>query len=165
MAVENLYHIIPTPSHLVTDISGLTSGSSCDFSASWKYKWFSVVSWHLGNYIVRLWILPNLYLQVVLLMRVSTQVMAYIYGHGSNHSLIFRAFVVLFQLTWIMWLLQPPLVPADASFRDREDRLEVLVLLLCRKERASQATCFGGILLAVAVCCLWGEGGLSVPWR
>lgn len=86
-------------------------------------------------------------------MRVSTQVMAYIYGHGSNHSLIFRAFVVLFQLTWIMWLLQPPLVPADASFRDREDRLEVLVLLLCRKERASQATCFGGILLAVAACC------------
>ena len=45
-----------------------------------------------GNYIVRLCILPNLYSQVVVLMRVSTQVMVYFCVHGSNDSLIFRAF-------------------------------------------------------------------------
>ena len=41
---------------------------------------------------MRLHILPNIYSQVVLLMRVSTQVMVYFCGCGSNDSLIFRAF-------------------------------------------------------------------------
>ena len=50
------------------------------------------MSQNSGNYIVRLHILPNLYSQVVLLMRVSTQVIVYFCGRGSNDSLIFRAF-------------------------------------------------------------------------
>ena len=50
------------------------------------------MSQNSGNYIVRLHILPNIYSQVVLLMRVSTQVMVYFCGCGSNDSLIFRAF-------------------------------------------------------------------------